>query len=159
MPAPDTTPQAARSLACDVNALRAQRGLPALRWDWRLASAARWMAGDMAAHHYISHETPDGKTIADRVGRTGYIRDNYNWILEENLGWGRGDYSSPAAMSTGWMNSEGHRLNIMAADIHDIGIGVAEGWVSEDYGDGFFYVAEFGSRGKPRTARRAHRSR
>ena len=156
-----TKDAAAQALLCDINALRATRHLAPLRWDARLAQGADWMANDMANRHYFAHNTPDGRTLPDRMRPTGYIRDEFTWVLRENIGWGSGVQSTPLSLSRGWMASQDHRLNLMASDITDIGIGIAQGVVA-GYGSGFYYVADFGSRGKylpPVLRLRAHKDR
>src|SRR4051794_35972978 len=127
VPTTATVAQAATALVCDLNQIRAAHGLPALSWSWHLWYAGQMMATDMAAKHYVSHEMPDGRTVADRVIPTGYSGGSDDWLLLENVGWTRGVLSSPAAMTAGWMNSEGHRVNILDPDVRDIGIGLVEG--------------------------------
>jgi uncharacterized protein YkwD len=146
VPDATTAPTAASALLCDVNELRAQNDVAPVRWDWRLWAAAEHMAVDMSTRHFFSHVTPDGLTLADRVVPTGYLPDNDTWLLTENLAWGQGVLSSPLSIAYGWMDSPGHRLNLLDPAVQDVGIGVAPG--PEDMG-GMVYVADFGSPGGP----------
>src|SRR3954447_16465618 len=139
------SPDAVMALLCDINTLRGQAGLRPLRWDWHLWVGAQRMAQEIGQEHFFAHVTPDGRNVADRMEPTGYIPDTPTWVLSENLGWGNNAVSSPLAIALGWMNSPGHRENMMDPDMRDIGIGMAEATL--DPGDGFIYVADFGTRG------------
>lgn len=138
-----------QGLVCDLNVVRSQNGLRPLRWSWYLWAAAQRMADDVRTRHYFSHVTPDGRNLADRVGDTGYIPDNPTWTLGENLGWGSGALSSPISIVTGWMNSPGHRANVLDPTYEDIGIGVAQGSPMPQNRSGMVFVADFGSQGTP----------
>src|SRR4051794_16472579 len=76
VPTQDNAADAAFSLVCDINALRAQNNLPPLRWDWQLWAASQGMANDMSAHHFASHIDSAGRTVIDRVIPTGYTGDS-----------------------------------------------------------------------------------
>ena len=157
VPTMDTAQQAAAALVCDLNELRAQRALPPLSWNGRLWSAAQGMADDMAQQHFISHETPDGRDLFDRVKPTGYTARSDDWLLLENLGWASGQAATPNAIAGGWMSSQGHRLNIMDPDIRELGIGISQGSPGGDHGDGIFYAVDFGARHTHTTAARRTR--
>jgi uncharacterized protein YkwD len=137
----------AMALVCDINQFRAQNGLRALRWDARLALGAQGHADDMAARHYFAHYTPEGLGLADRIEPTGYIPNNPDWTLSENLGFGTSTLSSPAATVNGWMNSPPHRENLLDPQIEDVGVGVARGVLTDDGVLGTIFVADFGARG------------
>jgi uncharacterized protein YkwD len=149
LPTLATASDAALAVLCDINAVRADNGLRPLRWDWRLWASAQWMASDMAARHYAAHVTPDGVGLAERIAPTGYIPANAAWELAENLGWGTSVLSTPLAIVTGWMDSPPHRENLLDPSLEDVGVGMAEGAVTEDGESGMIYVADFGMRGKP----------
>ena len=101
-----------------TNAQRAAAGCPALRSDSRLASAARSFSADMAARNYFSHTSPEGGVLADRANSVGYP-----WRgLGENIAAG---YASAESVVSGWMNSPGHRANILNCDYKDLGVGYA----------------------------------
>jgi uncharacterized protein YkwD len=163
-----TASVAAAAIVCDLDAQRADRGLPPLRSDARLASAAQRMADDMAARHYLSHVTPNGADLTARIRPTGYIPANPLWALAENLGWGTNTLSTPLATVQGWMASPAHRVNVLDPDMRDVGVGVSEGAVTGGGLSGTFYVADFGTRGtaagtvhkrlvRARRSRHAHR--
>jgi uncharacterized protein YkwD len=154
----------AMAVVCDLNQVRAQSGLRALRWDSDLASGAQSQASDMAARHYFSHTTPEGLGVSDRIRPTGYIPANAFWTLSENLGFGTNALSPPSAIVAGWLDSAPHRENVLDPDLQDVGVGIARGPVSDGGASGAIYVADFGARGSadptPRASshkRRAHR--
>ena len=154
---------ATAAIVCDINVYRAQNGLRPLRWDWRLWSAAQGQASDMAARHYASHFTPEGKGLTERVQPTGYIPNGLTWYLAENLGWGTNYLSTPLAIVLGWLDSPEHRENILDPQFRDIGVGMNVGAISENGESGIIYVADFGMRATPvdtlRIRGRAGRSR
>ncbi|HEX6713028.1 MAG TPA: CAP domain-containing protein [Thermoleophilaceae bacterium] len=154
---------AAMSIVCDMNVYRAQNGLRPLNWDWRLWSSAQGLASDMAARSYAAHVTPEGRVLADRVAPTGYIPSGGDWWLAENLGWGTSYLSTPLAIVLGWLDSPEHRENMLDPGLRDVGVGIAEGAISENGRSGIIYVADFGMRVEPvvtvRPRGRAHRAR
>ena len=68
---------------------------------------------------YFSHTSPDGRGSGERLREAGYNTDR-GWA--ENIARG---YSSVAAVMKGWMNSEGHRANILNCSMKALGVGVA----------------------------------
>jgi hypothetical protein len=129
-----------------VNAERADKGLPALTHVSQLDQSSQGMCQRMVSEHFFSHETPDGKTVVDRVQPTGYIPKSGDWVVGENLAWGSGALSTPQAIVNGWMNSPGHRANILAPDYKDIGLAACNGSPSPDHTGGTVYVNNFGAK-------------
>lgn len=99
-----------------VNDERAKNGRNPLTPDDRLTQAARGHSQDMADHDYFSHTGLNGSSPGDRITAAGYI---WNYC-GENIAMG---YSSPEAVVNGWMNSSGHRSNILNANFCDLGVG------------------------------------
>ena len=85
-----------------------------------LRCAARLHALDMDANDFFAHVTPAGLTIGDRVTAAGY---SYS-VAAENLADGP---LTPDAVMAGWLASDGHCANIMAADVVDLGAAFLEG--------------------------------
>jgi uncharacterized protein YkwD len=102
-----------------VNAERAKKpNCPALNVDARLATAARKHSADMAARGYFDHTSPAGVDFASRITREGY-----KWAgAGENIAKGQRD---ARAVMDAWMNSDGHRQNILNCGYRDIGVGLA----------------------------------
>jgi uncharacterized protein YkwD len=132
----------ARATLCLLNAERAARGLRKLRPDARLRRAADRHAGDMVARRYFAHESKSGASFVTRIKRTGWTRSRRSWRVGENIGYGSGALATPRAMVRGWMNSAGHRQNILARQFRLIGVGVAGG--SPTGGGGTTYATDFG---------------
>ena len=140
-----SVPAAVDATLCLLNGERADRGLPPLAADDRLAAAASAFAGDLVAGSYFSHTGRDGSDLVDRIRRTGYITDDRPWHVGENLAWGTGALAAPAAIVQAWMNSQGHRDNILNAEFGEIGIGIVAGNPARADGAGATYVTEFGT--------------
>ncbi|MEU5695482.1 CAP domain-containing protein [Actinosynnema sp. NPDC020468] len=126
-PAPTGSPLAARVVDL-VNEAREAAGCPAVRVDDRLTTAAQGHSADMAARGYFSHDTPEGKDFAARVTDAGYPSP-----AGENIA--RGQRSAEDVMSA-WMNSDGHRRNILNCSFAAIGVGLdTRGWYwTQDFG-------------------------
>jgi uncharacterized protein YkwD/stress response protein SCP2 len=103
-----------------TNRERAGAGLPALAVDARLTAAAQAHSADMVARDFYSHTDPDGGRPWDRAAAAGAARRT----VGENIACGQ---RSPADVVEGWMNSPGHRANILKADFTHIGVGLAGG--------------------------------
>jgi uncharacterized protein YkwD len=99
-----------------VNAERGKQGLDPLEVNPQLMTAAQSHAADMATQDYFSHIGEDGSTVADRVNGAGYA-----WTaLGENIAAGS---ATPAVVMQQWMNSSGHRTNILNPAFQQIGVG------------------------------------
>jgi uncharacterized protein YkwD len=123
LPTAKTVAAAARSALCLVNAERRKRDVPALRTDDRLTSAAGKHSRDMVKRGYFDHVTPSGTDPGDRIAAAGYKAITWG----ENIAWGSGGYASPRQIVRGWMNSPGHRANILRKSFEETGMGVAFG--------------------------------
>jgi uncharacterized protein YkwD len=100
-----------------TNEQRRQHGCAdALILSAQLTAAANAHSQDMALHDLFSHTGSDGSTMVSRVVATGY---SYS-LLAENVAAGPAAAESVVAS---WMNSPGHRANILNCSLHDLGIG------------------------------------
>ncbi len=127
---PGRVPEAEDAAVRLTNAQRAQHGCPALRVDPLLRMAAREHSVDMHRRHYFDHDSPDGQTPWDRIKAIGYSVPG-----AENIARG---YATAQAVVQGWMNSPGHRANILNCSLKAVGIGVEYGsggpWWTQDFG-------------------------
>ena len=99
-----------------MNQDRVSEGLSALRCDLRLAEVARAHSRDMFERDFFDHTNPDGEQPWDRMRRYGIT----GWSLAgENIASGQ---RSPAEVQAAWMNSPGHRANILTADFTHVGV-------------------------------------
>jgi uncharacterized protein YkwD len=101
-----------------TNAERAKHGCAALTVDSRLQAAAQGHSNDMIARNFFDHTNPSGKNPGDRITAAGYRWSTYG----ENIAYGQ---RTPAAVMSAWMNSSGHRANILNCKFKNIGVGVA----------------------------------
>lgn len=97
-----------------VNAERAKNGLPALQMDSRVAAAAQTRAGELKSS--FSHSRPDGRSCFTALTEAGASYRGAG----ENIAYGQ---TSPEAVMNAWMNSAGHRANILSNKYTTIGVG------------------------------------
>lgn len=130
-PPPADTSIAGQILAL-VNNERAKAGCRAVTLDSRLTRAAAGHSQDMAAHDYFSHTSLDGRSFVDRIRATGYTA-----ARSENIAAGQ---PTPAAVMASWMNSPGHRANILDPTATQMGVASATGG---SYG--IYWTQDFGT--------------
>ena len=145
IPTPETLPQVEQATLCLLNGERADRGLGPVAADGQLAQAALAHASEMVEQSYFSHEGANGSTLTDRIRLTGYLPDAGDWIVGENLAWGTGSLATARSIVNAWMNSEGHRANVLNGRYEDIGLGIALGTPSRKDA-GATYATEYGAR-------------
>jgi uncharacterized protein YkwD len=144
MPDGSNLPTITDATFCLLNAERASRGLTVLKPDRQLQRAALEHGGDMVDHQYFAHEGRDGSQPAERIRSAGYLSGGGAWRIGENLAWGTGDLATPRAIMAAWMQSPGHRANILQPQYRQIGFGVIAGNPNAGDGSGATYVTEFG---------------
>ena len=103
-----------------VNEIRQQSGLRPLAANWELSRVARYKSQDMRDNGYFSHDSPTYGTPFQMLSAFGL---SYR-TAGENIAKG---YASPQAVVNGWMNSSGHRANILNASYTQIGVGYVSG--------------------------------
>ena len=106
------------ALIAEVNAARATRGLGALVENAALERTAQGQACDNAARQSISHDGSDGSRLDTRLKRNGYA---FRTAAENT---GRGFADARAAIDW-WLNSSGHKKNILMARTNEVGVGIA----------------------------------
>ncbi|CAM4079147.1 CAP domain-containing protein [Kibdelosporangium persicum] len=120
-----------------TNAERQKAGCPPLTAVAQLNVAAQRHSEDMAAKNFMGHTGSDGSTMVTRVERAGYT----GWrSLAENVAAG---YQTAQAVVAGWMNSSGHRANILNCGLRDIGVGHA---TNPNSTYGVYWTQNFGTR-------------
>ncbi|MFD0687218.1 CAP domain-containing protein [Actinomadura fibrosa] len=116
-----------------TNAERAKHGCGPLTLDAKLQSAAQAHSADMVARNFFDHTNPSGKDPGDRITAAGYRWSTYG----ENIAAGQ---QTPASVMSSWMNSPGHRANILNCKFKNIGVGVAK------KGNSPYWTQDFGTR-------------
>jgi uncharacterized protein YkwD len=145
LPAADNLELVNDTILCLHNQIRAEKGLPLLRENSKLRKAALGHSNTMVNEGYFDHTSPNGDTFVDRILSARYAKRNDAWTLGENLAWGTGDLSTPAGIMQAWMNSAGHKENILKKAYREVGIGIRLG-VPSDNGVGATVSVEFGAK-------------
>lgn len=99
-----------------VNIERTKNGFSSLTYDWELSRVARYKSQDMKDNNYFSHTSPT-------YGSPFQMMKNFGITYKtagENIAMG---YKTPEAVVNGWMNSSGHRANILNSSFTRIGVG------------------------------------
>ena len=113
-----------RALVTLTNRSRAAAGLRALRVDSALTSIARWRSKDMIRRDYFSHDIPGYGNVFKKLDSKGYC---YR-LAGENIGWNTyPDGDATAAIHRMFMDSSGHRKNILGRSWDAIGVGAYKG--------------------------------
>lgn len=118
--AKDSVETLAKKALILTNLEREKAGLSVLVWDDALAAAAKTHCEDMINRDFFSHNNPDGETPFDRMKKAGiaYL------AAGENIAVG---YKTPEKAVEAWMNSPGHRANILNPNFKSVGIAVVQG--------------------------------
>ncbi|MEV6282578.1 CAP domain-containing protein [Kribbella sp. NPDC051770] len=119
-----------------TNAARRNQGCRPLQLDDSLVEAAGRHASDMVRRHYMDHTNPDGQGPGDRISAAGFHGNSWG----ENIAAG---YDTAQRVFAAWMNSDGHRANILNCKFNRIGIGYDDGQVKQQWGPGS-WVQDFG---------------
>ncbi|WP_371649816.1 MULTISPECIES: sigma-70 family RNA polymerase sigma factor [unclassified Streptomyces] len=114
-----------------VNTERAKNGCGPVTDNSRLATAAQRHSDNMAAQNFFDHTDPSGAGPGERIHAAGYQWSTYG----ENIARGQ---QTPADVMNSWMNSPGHRANILNCAFKELGVGIHNGsggpWWTQDFG-------------------------
>ncbi|CAN5835786.1 hypothetical protein BH23ACT11_BH23ACT11_27270 [soil metagenome] len=112
----------------------------------KLQRAARAHSKDMIRRDYFSHSTKGKYTFERRLKKFGYTANGYRYYtIGENIAYGSGKRAIPRRIMRSWMNSSGHRRNILNGKFREIGIGTFTGEY-KGYRGVTMYTADFGTR-------------
>lgn len=123
-------------LLANTNSQRTQNGLGGLGLNGTLSQAAQAKANDMITRNYWSHNTPDGQEPWVFIVSAGY---SYQ-AAGENLAYG---FADSAGAVIGWMNSPGHRANVLNTTYTEVGFGIANGSNFNNSGEQTLVVAMY----------------
>jgi len=121
-------PSVATQVITLVNDERAKAGCAPLTEESHVTKAAQDFSDQMSAENFFSHTSPDGTTFDQRIKQAGYSKPG-----AENIARGQ---TSAAQVMDSWMNSDGHRANILNCSLKKIGVGVTTA--------GWYWVQDFG---------------
>ena len=110
-----------------TNNERVRRGIPALQWSDTLGRAARAHSEDMARNGFMSHRGSNGSTFDQRIAQAGFN----GGYLAENVASGQ---RTPEEVVNSWMNSPGHRENILNPVYTHLGVGFADNKWTQKFG-------------------------
>jgi uncharacterized protein YkwD len=147
VPAADNVTLVGQATLCLLNQQRAANGIGPLVENAALSTASAGYSQRMVAQGFFDHESPDGGTLVDRLTAVGYLGGDDAWVVGENIGWGQASLASPGSMVAAWMNSPGHRANLLSADFNQVGLGLALG-TPTDPTWGATYTTDFGTGGR-----------
>jgi len=102
-----------------TNLERSKRGLPALKANWQLSRCARYKSQDMINKNYFAHQSPTYGSPFDMIESFGISMAAGG----ENIAMGQ---RTSQEVVTAWMNSPGHRSNILSSAYTEIGVGLAK---------------------------------
>ena len=126
------------------NKTRRSHGIKPLCVDPTLTKAARAHSNEMIVKDYFAHASFNGTFLGERLDRSGY-----SWrTVGENIARGAGPSSMPDDRFKAWMESKGHRKNILNDDFREVGIGSVTGDFKEQ-GRQTMYTVDFGTREQP----------
>lgn len=109
-------------LISEANQVRESHGLKPLRFHAALTNAARWHAKDMADGDYLNHRDREGRMPWDRANDFAYPRYR---VVRENLAQ---TFEIQADVPVKlWLESKGHRENLLAKDVDEVGVGIRRG--------------------------------
>jgi uncharacterized protein YkwD len=132
---------------CFMNAMRANEGLPPVVENGQLEDASVKHSQDMVDRKFFAHDTPDGRDVVARLRTAGYIPEDREWVVGENLAWGSGALATPRAIVNAWMNSPAHKENLLSPDYKEVGMGIVPGTPSKDGGNGgATFTTDFGTK-------------
>jgi uncharacterized protein YkwD len=143
VPAADNVAVVDQATLCLLNQQRAAQGVGALVENAALTSASTGYSQRMVSQGFFAHESPDGGTLVQRLTGAGYLGDDDSWVVGENIGWGQGTLATPRSMVSAWMDSPGHRENLLSPDYTEVGLGLALG-TPADQSWGATYTTDFG---------------
>ncbi len=128
------------------NEIRTEHDLPTLCVHPQLQEAARAHSKDMIRRDYFSHNTKGRGSFDERLVRSGYDSNGYDYYrVGENIALGSGPYGEPENRMRAWMQSDGHRHNILKEEYRELGVGTRTGRYKNVSGV-TIYTVDFGVR-------------
>ena len=136
---------ARRAVVCLVNKERTSRGVPRLRNNRKLQRAAQDHNDYMVRKGCFAHECAGEGSLERRLFSASYLgSDLLRWSYGENIAWGEGHLSKPRMIVRAWMNSNGHRANILNPVFEHIGVGFTRRTPYDKAAKGATYTTDFG---------------
>jgi uncharacterized protein YkwD len=141
--------EARKAILCLLNEQRAKHGLPAFNRNRKLQRASQKHSARMTGSGCFEHQCPGEGDLVARLGSVDYLLGGLvRWICAENIAWGTTTVGTPSAIMDAWMNSAGHRANILNRDLREVGVGFAKGSPANADAPAGTYTTDFGDRSK-----------
>lgn len=142
-----TKSQARAAVRCLINKQRKNRGLAKLDRQRRLQKAAQRHTEAMMQKSCFAHQCPGEASLQARLSIVDYLVGGLlRWTFGENIAYGGSYLSTPKAIMKAWMNSPGHRANILSPSFRDLGVGFLRGTPGHPDANGGLYTTDFGMR-------------
>ncbi len=109
-----------------ANTVRIRAGLGTVSWNNEAASVARSHSVDMKVNEFFAHDSPTTGSPFDRLGAAGITYSNAG----ENIAMG---YRTAIGVHEGWMNSKGHRDNILKPEYTTLGVGALNEYYTQNF--------------------------
>lgn len=139
--------EARDAILCLVNRKRANAGLRRLDRNKRLQKSAQRHTDKMTGSGCFAHECSGEGALDVRLERVDYLTGGLSrWAFGENIAWGMEFRGTPESIVDAWMNSSGHRANILSGQFREIGVGFSPGTPSSKSAKGGIYTTDFGLR-------------
>ena len=129
------------AVICLINKERREHGRGGLNRNTRLSEAARNHSSQMQSKGCFSHQCRSEPSLGTRLRKVGYLHNGLSrWAYGENIAYGNDTRGTPRRIVNAWMNSSGHRANILSGTFREVGVGFARS------GARGYYTADFGMR-------------
>lgn len=139
--------EARKAVLCLINKQRDQAGLKDLDRDKKLQRAAQRHTDEMDGTGCFDHTCGGEGALDNRLEDVGYLGGSLTqWAFGENIAYGLRGQGTPESIVRAWMNSSGHRANILNPDFRELGVGFAIGTPSGGGEPGGIYTTDFGLR-------------
>ena len=140
-----TKGHARKAVLCLLNRERHSRGLSKLDRSRNLQAASQRHNEYMQNHNCFSHQCPGEASLTGRLQNAGWLTGGLTrWAYGENIAWGSGRRGTPKSIVNSWMNSSGHRANILSSTFDEIGVGYSKGTISSKGANGAVMTTDFG---------------
>lgn len=131
---------------CLLNVQRKERGLKGLNEHKKARKAAKRHTRVMLKEDCFAHLCPGEPDLGGRFKQVGYTDCGCSWSVGENIAWGQGRLASPRKIVKAWMNSSGHRANILNRSFEHIGIAIKRGSPTGGSSDRATFTTTFGAK-------------
>lgn len=136
-----------RAIRCLLDKKRAKAGLRGLSSNRKANRAADRHSRYMRETGCFAHQCEGEPDLLGRLEIVGYIPCSCSWGAGENIAWGDGWRGTPKQIVKAWMNSPGHRANILNGNFEHLGVAVSWGSPTNRKADAAVYTTVFGFRG------------